>query len=133
MKYINCASKEIRDAVHSFLNTRVDTGDHITSFCEHFDDSLQGLEVNGLVDLGFTSFTNQVDYFQSYASKQRKTTRAAVVVSFYLYLAQHANEKLFEKEGVPTSLLTRPSFANELKDGFKVILYNLSLCLYHLS
>ncbi|MGN8888372.1 hypothetical protein [Blautia sp. HCP28S3_G10] len=125
MKYINCASKEIREAVHSFLNTRVDKGDHITSFCEHFDDSLQGLEVNGLADLGFTSFTNQVDYFQSYASKQRKTTRAAVVVSFYLYLAQHANEKLFEKEGVPTSLLTRPSFANELKDGFKVILYNL--------
>lgn len=124
--YINHPSSEIRDTIRNFISKHYSgflTG--LDDFCKEFHESLGGIVVNSPKDFSFLTFRSQVKHFHSDDIK-RNTHHTAVstLVSFYLYLAQYVNDRLFEADGVPTSILNRPRIAIELGAGFEIIKYN---------
>lgn len=49
---------------------------------------------------------------------------ASCTVAFYLYITHNIDDQIFEKDGVPSSILQRPTISKEIVEGYHLIKYN---------
>ena len=49
---------------------------------------------------------------------------ASCTVAFYLYITHNIDDQIFEKDGVPSSILLRPTISKEIVEGYHLIKYN---------
>ncbi len=123
VRYINCDVQTIREAICDFLGKYfVRSGDNVQNFCNEFSDSLNGIPVSSIDDLGFKTYKEQLNYFNHKHGRHHNLN--TIVTSFYVYLSQSVNENLFEKDGVPSFILHRQSISAEIVNGYEVVKYN---------
>lgn len=123
IRYINCPLKDVRECISVFLSTYyVRSGSEISEFCSNFSISLGKIKIKSISELNFKTFQEQAKYFYTYGDK--KNRELSILVSFYVYLSQNLNDKLFESEGVPTTILFRQSIGIDIANGYQVVQYN---------
>ena len=125
--FISHPSTMIRNLVCSFIaNQYARTNSAINEFCKEFENSLCGKIINAPEDFCFSTFKSQAEFFHkmSNVSEQLQNSSTGVLVSFYLYLSKEIKDKLFEAEGIPTSILNRQYIVREIVSGFTIVRYN---------
>lgn len=125
--YINIADQEIRQSFADFLAEYAHTEASIPQLAYEFEKPLDG-PLHSFEDFDFTTYTKQLAYFDKADTRQRsrKKRSAAVtaVTAYYVYISQHFNSALFEKNGIPNSILLRTDITDLLLSGYDVVVYN---------
>ncbi len=119
--YINTDNKELLNLLTSFLESMEDKKD-ITIFCGNFDLSLQGLNINSVNDLSFTSFIHQVEFFKSY----NKRELLSCINLFYRYVVNNVDHNIFDKDNIPNKILKRQGLAHDIADGYRVVQHDIN-------
>lgn len=125
--FISHPSTMIRNLVCSFIaNQYTRTNSAINEFCKEFENSLCGKIINTPEDFCFSTFKSQTEFFYKMinVSERLHNSSTSVLVSFYLYLSKEIKDKLFEAEGIPTSILNRQNIVREIVSGFTIVRYN---------
>ena len=123
-KYINHPVKEVREIIADFLASHFNRFyQGIDDFCMLFAQSLDGYVIKSVSDLNFKTFKNQTMFFYK---KNNDLVRSAVscTVAFYLYITHNIDDQIFEKDGVPSSILQRSTISKEIVEGYHLIKYN---------
>lgn len=107
---------DIRDAMRSFIDGRTEIYDKY--FYEHFTDSLNGLHVTTVYDLSFSTFVEQVKYFNAHNSYAIST-----VVAFYLFLLNVINPRAFDDTPISAKVLSSSYFTTRLREGYSIVHY----------
>lgn len=125
LQYINHPAYEVRISIRNFLlkHYRDCSTTSIKKFCNEFYQSLGNCQIKSVNDFGYKTFLQQLRYFYI-SDGETKLLATSVLIAYYNYLSQEVNDKLFESDAVPTSILLRQNIAAELMEGFLVIQYN---------
>lgn len=123
-KYINHPAKEVREIIADFLASHFNrTFQGIDDFCMLFAQSLDGYVIKSVSDLNFKTFKNQTMFFYK-INNDSGHSAASCTVAFYLYITHNIDDQIFEKDGVPSSILQRPTISKEIVEGYHLIKYN---------
>lgn len=123
-KYINHPAKEVREIIADFLASHFNrTYQGIDDFCMLFAQSLDGYVIKSVSDLNFKTFKNQTMFFYK-INNDSGHSAASCAVAFYLYITHNIDDQIFEKDGVPSSILQRPTISKEIVEGYHLIKYN---------
>ena len=125
--YINIADPEIRQSFADFLAEYAHTEASISLLANEFEKPLSG-PLHSFEDFDFTTYTKQLAYFDRADIKERSHKRRSAAVSavtaYYAYINQHFNSVLFEKNGIPNSILLRTDITDLILSGYDVVVYN---------
>ena len=123
-KYINHPVKEVREIIADFLTSHFHHFyQGIDDFCMLFAQSLDGYVIKSISDLNFKTFKNQTMFFYK-KNNGHVCSAASCTVAFYLYITHNIDDQIFEKDGVPSSILLRPTISKEIVEGYHLIKYN---------
>lgn len=123
-KYINHPAKEVREIIADFLASHFNrTFQGIDDFCMLFAQSLDGYVIKSVSDLNFKTFKNQTMFFYK-INNDSGHSAASCTIAFYLYITHNIDDQIFEKDGVPSSILQRPTISKEIVEGYHLIKYN---------
>lgn len=113
-KYINHPVKEVREIIADFLTSHFHHFyQGIDDFCMLFAQSLDGYVIKSISDLNFKTFKNQTMFFYK-KNNGHVCSAASCTVAFYLYITHNIDDQIFEKDGVPSSILLRPTIQKKL-------------------
>ncbi|MBC2579044.1 hypothetical protein [Clostridium sp. DJ247] len=120
LQYMNIDCQEVFDAWVKFYEEDSYRASCTTfkTICTEFDDYLSEFTVESLEDINFDTFYAQIMYFGKYKSKHY----ISPITAFYMFLSQNYNPKIFEVSHVDIKLLQRNRIAEELLEGYKIII-----------
>lgn len=124
-KYINHPVKEVREIIADFLASHFHNFyQGIDDFCMLFVQSLDGYVIKSVSDLNFKTFKSQIMFFYKKNNDYGRFSAASCTVAFYLYITHNIDDQIFEKDGVPSSILQRSTISKEIVEGYHLIKYN---------
>lgn len=124
-KYINHPVKEVREIIADFLASHFHNFyQGIDDFCMLFAQSLDGYVIKSVSDLNFKTFKSQIMFFYKKNNDYGRFSAVSCTVAFYLYITHNIDDQIFEKDGVPSSILQRSTISKEIVEGYHLIKYN---------
>lgn len=124
-KYINHPVKEVREIIADFLASHFHHFyQGIDDFCMLFAQSLDGYVIKSVSDLNFKTFKSQIMFFYKKNNDYGRFSAVSCTVAFYLYITHNIDDQIFEKDGVPSSILQRSTISKEIVEGYHLIKYN---------
>lgn len=124
-KYINHPVKEVREIIADFLASHFNHFyQEIDDFCMLFAQSLDGYVIKSVSDLNFKTFKSQIMFFYKKNNDYGRFSAVSCTVAFYLYITHNIDDQIFEKDGVPSSILQRSTISKEIVEGYHLIKYN---------